>query len=88
MKEKLNEVIVSTIRTKLAPLVGALLCQLLLKKGIHFQPKQSYFDVITYGLTAVWYAMFRGIEVIHKNPKVQKVAGHFLMIPRVEVPKP
>ena len=90
MLEKLKELGISLIRTKLAPLVGALVCRVILKylPGVHFQESAALLNGVTYGLTIAWYALFRGIEVLANKYHIQKWAGRLLGVSRVNNPIP
>jgi hypothetical protein len=88
MGEKLKELGVSLVRTKLAPLIGALLVRLALKyvPGLHIEKNDSLINGLTYILTIVWYALFRAIEVLANKYHVQKWAGRLLGVSRVNNP--
>jgi hypothetical protein len=88
MKTKINEWVISTVRTVIAPFVGAWIISILLKWGIDFKPNATFWSALNFLIMGVWYVVFRGIEILAKNPKIQKWAGIFLGYPRVEVPKP
>lgn len=88
MKAKLNEWVISIIRTTLVPLVGSWIVQVLLNWGIDFKPNQTFWSALTFVIMGLWYVVFRGIEILSENPTVKKWAGIFLGYPRAEVPKP
>lgn len=78
----LKELGVSLIRTALVPGLAALVLQWLLGRGITFVPEKFVFTGVTFIIMTLWYFLFRGIELLAKNPKFKRIAGFLLGFPR------
>ena len=80
---KLKPLGIAFIRTSLVPPVGGFLIAKLLEWGIDVKPNSpTVFYLVTVILSGLYYLGFAGLEALAKNPKVRKLAGIFLGMPK------
>ncbi len=78
--EKHKSLGIAFIRTSIVPPVGGFLVTFFLEKGINIDSSIIY-TVVTFVMSALYYLVFHGIEVLSQNPKIKHLAGIALGYP-------
>lgn len=71
---------IALIRSTIVPPVGGSVVAFLTARGFNVNATWVIIALTTV-LSGLWYIIFHAIEVLAKNPKVQKWAGIFLGYP-------
>lgn len=73
--------IIAFIRTSLVPPMAGFILAWLVKHGISIQAAWVT-SLLVIALSGIYYVIFHMVEVLSKNPRVQKWAGIFLGYPK------